>query len=468
MEKINKVSVPMREQSPSERIKNFKSVPLGYSEEEAKTEAQRCLQCPDPVCEAECPVSIKIKDMIKEIGDGNFKEAFLIAKRDNPVPAIAGRVCPQEDQCEGVCTMKNIGDPINIGKLEAFIADWAMENKVTEEINIKDKKEKVAIVGSGPAGISCAADLRKLGYQVSLFEALHKAGGVLQYGIPAFRLPKEIVEEELSCLEDMGVDIQLNRIVGQNVTCDALMDDYDAVFIGTGAGAPKFLGIKGEKLMGAYSANEFLIRTNLMKSYKFPEYDTPIIVGDKVAVIGAGNVAMDAARCAIREGAKEVYIVYRRTINEAPARNEEIHHAIEEGIKMLELVNPVEILGNEDGWVSGLELQKMKLGEEDSSGRPRPVPIENSNYRMEFDTVIEALGTIPNRLFLSKTTYLKKDPRDRILVEHNLVTNIQNVYAGGDAVRGNATVILALGDGRKAAASIHKYLGEKANAQTIF
>jgi len=458
MAKINKVRIPMREQSCEKRIKNFDSVPLGYSEEEAMAEAKRCIQCKNPTCEKNCPVRMKIKAMIKEIAKGNFKNAFFIAKEDNPIPAIAGRVCPQEDQCEGACIMGKTGDAINIGKLGAFIADWAMKNGVTEEFHIKEKDKKVAVIGSGPAGISCAVDLRKFGYQVTLFEALHIAGGVLQYGIPAFRLPKDIVDYELSYLKKIGVDVKLNNIVGQNIKFSELRNEFDGIFLGTGAGAPRFLNIEGEKLKGLYSANEFLIRVNLMKAYKFPEYDTPIVCGDRVGVIGAGNVAMDSARCAIRLGAKEVYILYRRTKEYSPARDEEIQHAIEEGVIFKELVNPVRFIGNEDGWVTGVELVKMKLGEPDKSGRPRPMKIEGTEFILELDTIVNALGTKPNRLFLDKTPELETASWGGIKVDENLMTNIKGVTAGGDAISGGATVILALGEGRQAAASIHKYL----------
>jgi len=461
MAKVNKIRVPMRELPAEERIKNFNSVPLGYNEEEAVTEAQRCIQCEKPVCEKNCPINMKIKAMIKEIAEGNFKEAFLIAKKDNPIPAIAGRVCPQENQCEGACTMGKIGDPINIGKLGAFVADWAMKQGISEEIHRKDRQEKIAVVGSGPAGISCAVDLRKLGYKVTLFEALHIAGGVLQYGIPAFRLPKDVVDYELSYLQKIGVDVHLNSIVGQNTLFSELRREFDAIFLGTGAGAPRFLGIEGEKLMGVYSANEFLIRVNLMKSYKFPEYDTPIVVGNRVGVIGAGNVAMDAARYALRLGAKEVYILYRRTKKEAPTRAEELQHALEEGIIFKELVNPTKILGNEDSWVTGIALVRMKLGKPDSSGRPRPEKIEGSEFTMKLDTVVNALGTRPNRLFLSKTPELETAPWGGIKVDENLMANIEGVAAGGDATSGGATVILALGEGRKAAKSIDEYLSKR-------
>ncbi len=458
MIKIGGNRIPMQEQSVQERIKNFHSVPLGYTEEEVIKEAQRCILCKDAPCEKHCPVNMKIREIIREIADRNFKEAFLIAKEDNAIPAIAGRVCPQEEQCESVCPLSKGGNGINIGKLEAFIADWAMENGVKEEFQIKERPEKVAVIGSGPAGISCAVDLRKFGFQVTMFEALHMAGGVLQYGIPAFRLPKDIVDYEISFLTEIGVVIKLNKIIGQNIKFNNLREEFKAIFIGTGAGAPRFMGIDGEKLKGLYSANEFLIRTNLMKAYKFPKYDTPITCGDKVGVIGAGNVTMDSARCALRLGAKNVYILYRRTKKEAPARDEEIQHTLEEGIILKELINPTRVLGNKTGWVTGLELIKMKLGEPDKSGRPRPIPIDGTEFTMEVDTVIEAIGTKPNRLFLDKTPELETTSWETLKVDENLMTNIEGVYAGGDAIRGNATVILALGDGRKAAQSICKYL----------
>ncbi|MDD2637476.1 MAG: NADPH-dependent glutamate synthase [Methanothrix sp.] len=448
----------MREQPVKDRVKNFDSVPLGYSEEEAMAEARRCIQCKDRPCMMRCPVNMKISAMIETIAEGNFKEAYLIAKEDNPIPAISGRVCPQESQCEAVCTMGKKADAINIGKLEAFIGDWAMRNGVTEELHIDEKDKKVAVIGSGPAGISCAVDLRKLGYQVTMFEALHVAGGVLQYGIPAFRLPKDIVDCELSYLLKIGVDVRLNHIVGQNVMLDELRREFDAIFVGTGAGAPRFLNIEGEELMGIYSANEFLIRVNLMKAYDFPEHDTPIVCGARVGVMGAGNVAMDVARCAVRLGAEEVYILYRRTKRESPAREEELRHALEEGVVFVELVNPTRLLGGDDGWVKGIELARMKLGEPDSSGRPRPVMIEGSEFIMELDTVVNALGTVPNRLFLGRTPELETTGWGAIKVDENLMTNIEGVFAGGDSTSGGATVIQALGEGRAAAASIHNYL----------
>jgi len=459
---IGGTRVPMREQIVTERIKNFRSVPLGYDEEEVVTEAQRCIMCKHAPCEINCPVRLKIKAMIRKIVDRNFKEAFLIAKEDNPIPAITGRICPQEDQCEGVCPLVSTGNGVNIGKLESFIADWAMKNGITEEFYKEERVEKVAVIGSGPAGISCAVDLRKFGYQVTMFEALHKAGGVLQYGIPAFRLPKDIVDYELSYLRKIGVDIQLNTIIGQNIKFSELYKNFDAIFIGTGAGAPLFIGIEGEELNGVYSANEFLIRVNLMKAYDFPEYDTPIVCGNEVGVIGAGNVAMDAARCALRLNAKKVYILYRRTKKESPARYEEIQHALEEGIILKELISPTRVIGNKKGWVNGIELAKMTLGEPDKSGRPRPIKIENSEFTMKLDTVIEALGSRPNRLFLDRAPEVEKNNRGVLVVDENLNTNIKGVTAGGDAISGGATVILALGEGRTAAKSIHDYLSKRA------
>ena len=457
---IGGTRIPMREQPVQERIENFHSVPFGYDEEEVVAEAQRCIMCEHAPCEINCPVQLKIKAMIRKIAERKFKEAFLIAKEDNPIPAITGLVCPQEDQCEGVCPLAKTENGVNIGKLEAFIADWAMKNGITEEFHIEERAEKVAVIGSGPAGISCAVDLRKFGYQVTMFEALHKAGGVLQYGIPAFRLPKDIVDCELSYLKKIGVDIQLNTIIGQNIKFSELRENFDAIFIGTGAGAPLFIGMEGEELNGVYSANEFLIRANLMKAYDFPEHDTPIVCGDEVGVIGAGNVAMDAARCALRLNAKNVYILYRRTKRESPARDEEIQHALEEGIIFKELISPTRVLGNKKGWVKGIELAKMKLGEPDKSGRPRPIKIENSEFTMKLDTVIEALGSRPNRLFLDRAPELERNKWGVLIVDENLNTNIEGVSAGGDAISGGATVILALGEGRTAAKSIHKYFSK--------
>jgi len=457
---IRKNRVPMPEQPVETRITNFHEVPLGYSPEQAIEEAKRCLQCGKPPCIGNCPVEVDVKQFLKELSEGCFREAFLTIKKCNPIPAIAGRVCPQENQCEGACTLGNIGSPVNIGKLESFLGDWAMENGVEEAFTINEKPEKVAVIGSGPSGISCSVDLRKNGYQVTLFEALHKAGGVLQYGIPEFRLPKKVVDEELSYLNKIGVDIKLNTIIGQNLSFKELREEYDAIFVCTGAGAPRFLRIPGEELNGLYSANEFLIRTNLMKAYMFPdEYDTPIVVGDRVAVIGAGNVAMDAARCSIRMGSK-VSMIYRRSRKESPARIEEVQHALEEGLDLMELVNPVRILG-ENGWVKGVQLIRMRLGDPDETGRRKPYPVPGSEFVVNFDTVIEAIGTLPNRLFLERARGLEVNKKGGILVDENLQTRVEGVFAGGDAISGGATVIQALGEGRKAAKSIHEYLKRK-------
>ncbi len=448
--------VPMAEQPVEKRVQDFSEVPFGYTENQAVSEAKRCLQCTIPACSKHCPVNVDIKAFIKKIAQNKFKEAFLKIKESCPIPAVAGRVCPQENQCEGACSLGKKYDPVNIGKLESFIADWAMKNNIKPKLEIREKKLRVAVIGSGPAGISCAVDLRKYGYAVTVFEALHKAGGVLQYGIPNFRLPKNIVDSELKYLQDLGIEIKLNLIIGQNVTFEELLRQYDALFIGTGAGAPIFLGIKGEELNGLYSANEFLFRTNLMKAYLFPKYDTPIIVGRKVGVIGAGNVAIDAARCALRLGA-EVYILYRRTQEHSPARKEELRHALEEGIHFIELVNPVKIIG-ENGWIKSVELVKMKLGEPDKSGRPNPVEVADSNFSMDMDTVIIALGTTPNRLFLSRTKGLHTLNKGSIWVNNEYMTNLEGVTAGGDAIGGRATVIEAMGEGKKAAETLHNYL----------
>ena len=457
---MEKKRVPMREQPVEERIHNFDEVPLGFSAEEAVAEAKRCLQCANPPCGDHCPVLVDVKKFVQEIAENRFKDAYETLKENNPIPSIAGRVCPQEHQCEGACTLGRVGEPVNIGKLEAFIGDWAMDNDVEESIEIVEQPEKVAVIGSGPSGISCSVDLRKHGYRVTVYEALHKPGGVLQYGIPEFRLPKHIVDRELRYLEKLGVAINLNRIVGLNVTFDEILDMFDAVFVCTGAGAPRFMRIPGEELNGVYSANEFLIRTNLMKAYRFPEeYDTPIVVGKKVAVIGAGNVAMDAARCALRYGA-ETHLLYRRTQKEAPARAEEFEHAVQEGVIFRELVNPIRINGR-DGWVESLDMIHMELGEPDESGRRRPLPIEGSEIRERFDTVVEAIGTLPNRLFLERAEGLEVNKWGGIQVDGNLQTRIPGVFAGGDSISGGATVIQALGEGRTAAQSIHKYLSGK-------
>jgi glutamate synthase (NADPH/NADH) small chain len=456
--------VPMREQDPKVRIKNFDEVALGYTEEEAILEASRCLQCPNPTCVAGCPVHVRIPEFIKAITERKFEEAYKIITSTNSLPAVCGRVCPQEEQCEKNCILNRIGKPIAIGRLERFVADYALQNNIEEEVKPEKKNKKVAIIGSGPAGLTCAGDLLKMGYDVTIFEALHALGGVLTYGIPEFRLPKRIVEAEIERLKKLGAKVETNVVVGKTVTIDELMEEegFEAVFIGTGAGLPRFMGIPGENLNGVYSANEFLTRINLMKAYKFPEYDTPIAVGKRVAVIGGGNVAMDAARSALRlEGVEEVIVVYRRSKEEMPARAEEIEHAIEEGIKFEFLANPIRINGTEDGWVKSMDVIRMKLGEPDSSGRRRPIEIPGSEFTMEVDTVIMALGTSPNRLIPSTTKDIQVQKWGGIITDEDGRTSRPGVFAGGDAVTGAATVILAMGAGKKAAKAIDEYLRSK-------
>ena len=452
--------VPMREQDPKVRITNFDSVPLGYSAEEAVKEAKRCIQCKVPTCETGCPVRMDIKDIIQLIADEKFDEAFFLSKKDNAVPAITGRVCPQEDQCEGKCVLDKTGQPINIGKLFAFVADLARKKDLVEEIKIKENGKKIAIVGCGPAGITCAVDLRKLGYGVSIFEALHMAGGVLQYGIPAFRLPRDVVDYELSFLEKIGVDVQLNQIVGQNIGFDELQKDYDGIYIATGAGAPRFLNCAGEKLKGVYSANEFLIRVNLMKAYKFPDWDTPIICGDNVGVIGCGNVALDAARCAKRLGANSVRIFYRRTKEQAPAREEELEHAEEEDISCEKMLSPTKIIGNNEGWITGIELVTTKFVGIDKSGRPKPINVDGLKFEVRLDTLIIALGTTPNRLFLSNVEGLETHSWGGIKADEHFMTNIPGVFTGGDALTRGSTVIEAMGNGRDAAEALDNYINK--------
>jgi glutamate synthase (NADPH/NADH) small chain len=453
---------PMREQSPDVRKRNFNEVALGYTLEEAMTEAQRCLQCPTHPCVSGCPVGIDIPGFIRELRNGNIEESYRILKSYNNLPAVCGRVCPQEVQCESRCVVGKMKDsePVAIGRLERFVADWAAENleeKVEESAG--QRKEKVAIVGSGPAGLTAAADLAKMGYNVDVFEALHKPGGVLVYGIPEFRLPKRIVEREVNYIEKLGVRFFLNTVVGKTIKVKDLLEEYDAIFIGTGAGTPKFMGIPGTNLNGVYSANEFLTRVNLMKAYLFPDYDTPIRVGKRVAVIGAGNTAMDAARSALRLGAEKVYIVYRRTENEMPARREEYHHALEEGIEFLWLTLPVRYLGDANGNVEAMECVRMELKGVDRSGRPKPVPVEGSNFVIEVDMVIEAIGQGPNRMLLSEFPGLELNERGYIKTDRDTgATSVRGVFAGGDIVTGAATVIEAMGAGKRAAQSIHSYL----------
>jgi glutamate synthase (NADPH/NADH) small chain len=446
----------MPTQLPEERVKNFREVALGYSKEQAVKEAKRCLQCKKPKCIDGCPVEIDIPQFIKFIAEGNFQAAIDKIKEKNNLPAICGRVCPQETQCEVLCVLTKKSEPVAIGRLERFAADNESEVKYPK---IRSDGKKVAIIGSGPAGLTCAADLAKLGYQVTIFESLHATGGVLRYGIPEFRLPKKIVDREVDYIRNLGVEIKVNMVIGLTGTISDLFNEgYRAIFIGTGAGLPYFLGIPGENLNGVYSANEFLTRTNLMMAYKFPEYDTPIKVGRKVVVVGAGNVAMDAARCALRLGAEEVHIVYRRSRKEMPAREEEIKHAEEEGIIFDLLTNPVKLEGDEKGWVREMTCLRMKLGEPDSSGRRRPIPIPGSEFKMEVDTVVPALGQGPNPLLLKATPGLELGRKGTIKTDEMGRTSLSYVYAGGDIVTGAATVISAMGAGKKAAQAIDRDL----------
>ena len=455
--------VPVREQAPEVRAKNFEEVCLGYNKEEAMEEASRCLNCKNARCITGCPVNINIPAFIAEVKEGNFEKASQVIGESSALPAVCGRVCPQESQCEGKCILGIKGEPVSIGKLERFTADWARENNIAP-VPAKEKKgKKVAVIGSGPAGLTCAGDLAKMGYDVKIFEALHEAGGVLVYGIPEFRLPKQtVVAHEVENVKKLGVEIETNVIIGKSITIDELISEegYDAVFIGSGAGLPKFMGIPGEQANGVFSANEFLTRNNLMKAFR-DDYDTPIHQGKKVAVIGGGNVAMDAARTALRLGA-ETYIVYRRSEKELPARVEEVHHAKEEGIQFHLLRNPKEILVDENGWVKGLRVIKMELGEPDESGRRRPVEVPGSEYDLDVDTVIMALGTSPNPLISSTTKGLDVNKWQCIIAdENNGATTKEGVYAGGDAVTGAATVILAMGAGKAGAKGIDEYLSNK-------
>ena len=468
-EKIPKAKRPrvkMKEQEAAERIKNFSEVPLGYSDKEAIEEAERCLQCKEPKCITGCPVNINIKEFIYKISQNDFKGAIETIKRDNSLPAICGRVCPQEEQCEAACIMQKTKNPINIGGLERFAADWEARNPEIKDVNIEKIKDKegnpvkVAIVGSGPAGLTVAGDMAKMGYLPTVFEALHIPGGVLVYGIPEFRLPKKIVAREVEYLKKLGVRFDFNVVIGKTYTLDDLFKmGYKAIFIGVGAGTPMFLGIPGEQLKGVYSANEFLTRINAMKAYLFPEYDTPIKIGKKVAVVGAGNVAMDSARWARRlKGVEEVHIIYRRSEAEMPARIEEIKRAKEEGIIFNLLTNPVEIIGNEQGWVKAIKCIKMELGEPDSSGRKRPVPVPGSEFIIDINIVIPALGTKANKLLTSDVPGLKLNKWGNIEVNENGATSIPGVFAGGDITTGSATVIAAMGAGRKAAKAMDEYI----------
>lgn len=452
----------MPTQDPAERSRNFDEVALGYTEQQAIDEAQRCLNCKNKPCVSGCPVKIYIPDFIAKVAEGDFAAAYDIIAKSSSLPAVCGRVCPQETQCESKCVRGIKGDPVGIGRIERFVADWHNAHDEKQIEKPESNGHKVAVIGSGPAGLTCAGDLAKKGYEVTVFEALHLAGGVLVYGIPEFRLPKSIVQKEIDGLVKLGVDIKTNVVIGKTLSVDDLIDEYgfEAVFIGSGAGLPKFMNIPGENLKGVYSANEFLTRINLMKAYKDGS-DTPIFKGERVVVVGGGNVAMDAARCARRLGG-EVTIVYRRTEKELPARNEEIEHAKEEGIMFKFLSSPIEIKDNGEGWVGKVVCQAMELSEPDASGRARPVPIEGETFDVEADTVIMALGTSPNPLIKSTTSGLETQKWGGIIADENGLTSREGVYAGGDAVSGAATVILAMGAGKHAAASIDEYITGKA------
>ena len=459
MPNMSPVKHPMPEQDPQVRSGNFQEVALGYTAEMAVEEAQRCLQCKKPLCVSGCPVNIHIPEFIAQVARGDFKAAYEIIRQTNGLPAVSGRVCPQESQCESLCVRGKKGEPVAIGRLERFVADWYRENVTEEPPRPASHGVMVAVVGSGPAGLTCASDLAGLGDEVTIFEAFHTAGGVLVYGIPQFRLPKEIVRHEVEGILDLGAELSLNTVVGKTITVDELFEmGYRAVFIGSGAGLPMFMRIPGEALSGVYSANEYLTRVNLMKAYR-EDHDTPIKHSRAVAVVGGGNVAMDAARCAKRLGAEHVYVVYRRGEAEMPARAEEIHHAREEGIEFHLLNNPTRILSDGKGSVAGMECIRMELGEPDESGRRRPVEVPGSEFVLDVDTVIMALGTTPNPLIRSTTPGLETDRKGCLVVhEDTMETTREHVYAGGDAVTGAATVILAMGAGKKAAAAIHAAL----------
>ena len=456
---LEKVKMP--EQDPKIRARNFKEVSLGYTKEMAMEEAQRCLNCKHKPCVSGCPVNVRIPEFIEQVVKGDFEKAYEIIKSTNFLPAVCGRVCPQESQCEIKCVRGIKGEPVAIGRLERFVADYIMSQPAKEIVKPELNGHKVAIVGAGPSSLTCASDLAKLGYEVTIFEAFHTAGGVLMYGIPEFRLPKSIVQSEIDSLKAMGVNIMTNMVIGKVLSIDELFDmGYESVFVGSGAGLPRFMGIEGEALVGVYSANEYLTRINLMKAY-VEGYDTPIMKSKSVAVVGGGNVAMDAARSAMRLGAEHVYIVYRRSEEEMPARREELHHAKEEGIEFLFLNNPVKVVGDGKGKVSGLECVKMELGEPDASGRRSPKVVEGSNYTLDVDTVVMSIGTSPNPLIRTTTTGLDANKRGCLIVDEDMLTTKEGVYAGGDTVTGAATVILAMGAGKTAAKSIDEYISSK-------
>ena len=454
---------PMPHQDPVVRAGNFQEVALGYTREQAIDEAQRCLHCKNMPCVSGCPVQIHIPDFIAKVAEGDFEAAYQIIAQDSALPAVCGRVCPQETQCESKCVRGIKGEPVGIGRLERFVADWHNANATEKAARPASNGHRVAVIGSGPAGLTCAGDLARKGYEVTVFEALHLAGGVLVYGIPEFRLPKSIVQKEVDGLKELGVKIETNVVIGRSITIDELMDEmgFEAVFIGSGAGLPMFMGIEGETLAGVYSANEYLTRINLMKAYR-EGYDTPLKISGSAAIIGGGNVAMDAARCAKRMGAEHVYVLYRRDEEEMPARKEEVHHAKEEGIEFMLLTNPVRVLDDGTGKVGALECVKMRLTAPDESGRRAPKVVEGSNFKLDVDTVVMSLGTSPNPLIRSTTPGLETNKKGCLQVdEETMATSREGVYAGGDAVTGAATVILAMGAGKKAAASMHEYLMKK-------
>jgi glutamate synthase (NADPH/NADH) small chain len=463
---VEKIAVPMREQTAQERVKNFNEVPLGYNEEEAIKEASRCMQCAKKPCVDGCPVRIDIPAFIKALKEKDYQKGIDILHANDSLPCITGRVCPQEEQCQAVCVMKKLGEPISIGRLERFLADWDLpnraNNKAAHPASVAKKNKKVAIVGSGPAGVTCAAELAKKGYSVTVFEGYHKLGGVLVYGIPEFRLPKAIVETEIRLMEELGVTFVTNALIGRAMTIEELLKDgFAAVFVGAGAGLPNFMGIPGENLNGVYSANEFLTRVNLMKAYKFPEYDTPVKRGVNVAVVGGGNVAMDSARTALRLGAQHVYLIYRRSEKEMPAREEEVIRAREEGIDFRLLTNPLRYIGDANGFVKQVECIKMELGEPDASGRRSPVQLKGSEFIIDIDEAIVAIGNTPNPIIPRTTPGLKIKKRGEIEADDDGRTSITGVFAGGDIVTGAATVITAMGAGRKSAQAIDDFLTAK-------